>query len=782
MPSLTPKQQKTLDELRNKNYDNIKMNEISSALNGAFNKDQSAEIKKEIITGGIKWFLNNPKSKVKDKSAINKILISKIKRLASSDSDKTTKQMRAEERELFQEVKNKIIDEKDEEEKHDDKDDKDDELPLDTSAAPPPAAPVRAPQDEVVRLQAEALARIAEQDEAPAQQVVEDDRSALDYINSGSQFYQDNKKVINKALAALTPKKIEDGSYLTELASLSYPEIQIFQKTIKDMGLGFSNDDKAKFEAIFGTSDKARAKISSDDKLRLIMKGLINPDQYGVLLRKLGENVAEDAKGWWEKVTTGKERLTPDQRDIQEKVDERRKKIDEDKKRKSAIDEWFGDDTDKVVVPTDTNPFKPMAGDGDKIHGGGSAYNPNLPFVPVDDNIISSYDILLPPNWKDYKNTDAGKTIAEIMESVSTFGISDLIKKITGADGVIDFEKFKRVDPEGYSNWKKATDTYNSKINKAGLDREGAIDYDVSKDYVDNASAFTEDLIKKAITSGKIDRTRGEGIYDLWNAFNKVKSGDLEISYKDMEELQQKLINFLPRDVITENSDIINQYMTDNADYINPAFEGDSDLGNFDWLQNILDGKTIEGDIDTDLIKEKTVRPEKQPPMIEPKLRYKGRWGGTDEIFERQNNEIEKRNLVIEVQRLREDLDVTNKLIQAQILTDQRRFDNCFAPPTPEPQQSKALPNKFKRDHRAILQPVVLPNPLRPFEKNTRDEADYQQYKEWTPNVPETTARFQQMKNQLVYPSITDMATGGESLYVAPPKEYNYILNQRFTR
>jgi len=778
---LTPKQVQTLQDLRNKRYKAIKMNELSSVLNASFNKDEPKEVKKEIVKGAVEWFLSNPKSKVKDKAAVNKILKSKIKKLASSKSDKTTKEMRAEESDIFNEVKDEIKSsekmEKEEEEKHDDETKTESSALSMTNQAPPPARPA---QDEVARLQAEALARIAEQGEA---QQEPDDGGIMggiqDYIDTGSQFYKDNKKTINKALAALTPKKLEDGSYLTELIALEVPEIEVFQKVIKAVGLGFTDKDKKLYEDMLSPSEKTRNSVSKEDKLRLALKSIINPDQMGVLLKKTGEIFVEDAKGWWEKLTTGKERLTPDQREVQEKIDERRKKIDEDRKRKSVVDDWFGDDTDKVVVPTDTNPFKPIAGGGDdKISGGGTAYNPDLPFVPVDDNVISSYDILLPPDWKDFKDTDAGKSIAEIMANINSGGIANLVDK----SGKLDIERFKLKDPEGYKKWKEATDIYNAKINKAGLDRGGAVDYNVSKNYIDNASSFTEDLLKKAIASGEISRDAGEGVYDLWSNFEKLKSGELQLSYDEVASLQQKLIEFLPRKVVEENSDMINQYMADNKDYLAPAFEGDSDLGDFDWLQNILEGKTAAGDIDTDLIKEKTLKPDKQLPMVENKLRYRGRWGGTDEIFERQNDEIEKRNLVIEVQRLREELDTTNKLIQSQILTDQRRFDNCFAPPQPEPIRSNALPSKFKRDHRAILQPVVLPNPLRAFEKNTRDESDFQQYKEWTPNVPETTARFQQMKNPLVYPSITDMATGGEPLYVAPAKDFDYILNQRFTR
>ena len=775
---LTKKQRDTLDKLRANKINEIKSKrDLSAVLNTAFNNDMSKETKKLIVKSYNTWLLNQPNPPKSIAEANKKVRESISKK---STSKKSRKEMMIEESEIFNEIKEEIAPPKEEEEKHDDGD-----KPKSTSQAPAPApAPASAPlptraQDETARLQAEALAKIAEQGEVQQAPAEQDGNMFSDYINTGSQFYKDNKKTINKVLGALTPKKLEDGSYLTELIGLEVPEIEVFQKVIKAVGLGFTDEDKKLYEKMLSTSEKTRNSVSNEDKLRLALKGIINPDQMGVLLKKTGEIFVEEAKGWWEKLTTGKERLTPDQREVQEKIDERRKKIDEDRKRKAAVDEWFGDDSDKVVVPTDTNPFKPIAGGGDgKISGGGTAYNPDLPFVPVDDNIISSYDILLPPNWKDFRNTDAGKSIAEIMSSIHTGGIANLVDKT----GKLDLIKFRMKDPEGYAKWKEATDAYNAKIGKAALDRTGAIDYNISKNYIDNASSFTEDLLKKAIASGEISREAGEGIYDLWSNFEKVKSGDLQLSYDEVANLQQKLIEFLPRKIVEENSDMINKYIADNKDYLAPAFEGDSDLGNFDWLQNILEGKTAEGDIDTDLIKEKTIKPEKQLPMVETKLRYRGRWGGTDEIFERQNDEIQKRNLVIEVQRLRESVDVTNKLVQAQILTEQRRFNNCFAPPEPEPEQSKALPSKFKRDHRAIFQPVILPNSLRPFEKNTRNESDFQQYKEWTPSVPETTARFQQMKNPLNYPSIVDMATGGEPLYVAPARDFDYILNQRFTR
>jgi hypothetical protein len=385
---------------------------------------------------------------------------------------------------------------------------------------------------------------------------------------------------------------------------------------------------------------------------------------------------------------------------------------------------------------------------------------------------------LLPPNWKDFQNTDAGKSIAEIMANINSGGIANLVDK----SGKLDIAKFKLKDPEGYKKWKEATDEYNAKIGKAGLDRGGAVDYNLSKDYIDNAASFTEDLLKKAIASGEISREAGEGVYDLWADFGKLKTGEKQFSYDQIAKLQQKLIEFLPRKIVEENSDMINQYIADNKDYLAPAFEGDSDLGDFDWLQNILDGKTAEGEIDADLIKEKKIKPDtKKKPAVAPKYRWRATWGNEEEKFEKSAEEVERRNLVIEVQRLREDVDTTNKLVQSRLMTEDMRFSNTFAMPPPPAFRNRALPNSFKQEHRAIFNPVYAPA-MREPSRNMRDEASYQQYKNWYPRVPETTARVEQLKDALIYPSNADMASGGEELYVAPPRDFNYIQNARFTR
>jgi hypothetical protein len=70
---------------------------------------------------------------------------------------------------------------------------------------------------------------------------------------------------------------------------------------------------------------------------------------------------------------------------------------------------------------------------------------------------------------------------------------------------------------------------------------------------------------------------------------------------------------------------------------------------------------------------------------------------------------------------------------------------------------------------------------MRPFERNTRDPAYFGQYQNWEPTIMPTTARQDLLTNSLVYPSNADMATHGEQHEIAPPSQFNYIQNLRFT-
>lgn len=819
---LTRKQQNTYDLLITSNFDKVELRDVTSLINSLFNaviktpeqEKESKQQKRDAIKGGIKYMAEQPKHKDKSKDELNKEIVNKIKK--TSKGEKSTKELRNEEREIYSDVSSEIS--------LPSEDDDQEERKYDDEGQPIKAGDKKASQaaeaEATRQLEAERLAtaRQAEAVAAPAQavaaaqaaqaptenEVIQEERQSLnigDYIKKGSKFYQDNKKTIDKISGILNKKNIADGSYLTKIASLAYPEIEIWQQAVSTIGLGFTKEDQEKFKLLTGTPEE-RNQLSTEDQLWLTFKTLINPDQIGVMVNMTAQTVSEEFKDLFYKYKTGKERLKPDQEELKEKIDRRREDIYRERNKEMDLDRWFGKKDKEPTEPI--NPFKPIHGGSDKISGGGAVYDPDIAddamFIDPDNwNYIDSYDLMFPPELEGFD--DKSFQLSEAIRTglmPRTFDIKgkgpksfkDIITGLfIGGKRKPTREEFldelKKQSPEAYEAYQQAYSDYQNKINKAKLEPTSKVDVETSKSYIENSKQLSKDLLQKAIEKGDISREQASAIYDSWSMYDRVLNGDIEVTYQEMENLQNKLIDTIPKDVLRENSDMVNKFMEDNIDYLQSGWEGDSDLGNFDWLADKLaegqGGETDGFDPKTGKPKEKKIQP-KPKPQAEPKYRYRGTtWGNEDEIFKRTDEEIDRRNLIIEIQRLREELDSTNKLIQSRIKTEQMRFDRTFNMPPPPDSTIKPLPNKFVQNHRAIFQPAVIQNSIRPFQQNSRDEAYYGQYQAWQPTVQESTSRRELLTNQLIFPSVTDMATGGEQKEIAPPSQFNWIENQRFT-
>lgn len=753
------KQLATLDSLRAGKYDDILLRDVSSAINAAFSKNETRGMKKLLIKGGVDWYASRPENKDKDPADINKIIVGKIK----------TKEAKNEAREIFKEIINE--DEKEEEEKHDEPGEEKPLPPMATAAARTAAAerenrlvqadsqaqatneaPPPAPEEGVDAVEYRRQEMMADARADENREIIDtQDDSVIDtmgkYIDKGSQYYKDNKKTINKVLNALTPKKIANGSYLTELASLEFPEIAVFQKAIKVAGLGFTKDDKKKFAQLLSRDPDERSKISDEDSTRIMLKALVNPDQIGVLLQTRGGQLADDAAAWWKKLTNQPRDLSKKDEDVKEKIDDRREETKKGREKESALDDWFGVKDEEQKEPPS------------------SKYD-----------IMDSYSMLIPPDDKLGENT-AGQDVLNVIRSIISFGG---IRPPTKEQNKEEYLKnLEENFPEQFQQYTDAMNAYTEMRGKIGLDKDSAVNYETSKDYVDSAKDLTQDLIKKAIASGKLDRKTADSLYDIWSGFDDIAGGESQLTYGNMEQIQAALFKALPRDIIMDNSDAINEFMSKNMDSLNPNFDGDSDLGDFDWLKNILDPPDELNPDGTP--KEKKISKFK-PSNVENKYRYRGRWGDTDEVFQKMSDDVEKRNLVIEVQRLRESVDTTNKLVQSQLMSDRMRYDSTFSMPPPPPSNYKPLPEQFKREHRAIFAPAVIQNPLRDFERNTRDECYYGQYQGFHPAVMPTSARQDLLTNPLVYPSNADMATGGELQEVGNPTLFDIVKQSRFEK
>ena len=609
------------------------------------------------------------------------------------------------------------------------------------------------------------------------------------YIDTNSQVYKDNKKEINEILKIFSnPKNINDGSWITKLADKEFPGVAVFQEVVKAVGLGFSEEDDADFLKMLSRDPDDRKSISNERFLSLFFKMAVNPDKMGKAINVRLSQAGDDIAAWWKKVKGERADLPPKDEAVREKIDERKKANEKSRIRERGIDDWMG--IDRTPPPTGQSGH---AGSADGKIAPGGRRGPtdeevdNTMVVPgtggeYDPNTLSykeAYEILLPPDMSQYGYEDT-TAAQDLGKWALDFITSDATSSIGNGDRKTFLDKLKKEHPDKYAEYEERFAKYKKVVQKASQDRDEPIDYNISKDYVDASRLLTEDLIKKAIASGKIDRAGAEKLYDGWDLMNGIADGTAKMTYADVEELQSRLLNALPREILTENSDMIQEFMTAHAEELSANWDGDSDLGNFDWLKDILNPPDEETNADGTPKEKKIPKWKPTADQAEVKYRYRGRWGDTDKVFEKMADDVEKRNLVIEVQRLRESVDTTNKLVQSQLLTDRMRFDNTFRMPDAPPSTYYPLPDKFKRDHRAIFTPAVIQNSMRDFERNTRDEAYYGQYQGFSPAVMPTSARQDLLTNPLVYPSNADLATGGELPEVGKPTLFDLIKQTRF--
>ena len=804
---LSKKQRETLTELRAKDYKSIKGNDYSRLINAVFNLNESEDDKEDVVLGGIEFFKTLPQTKDYSVEEINKIILSKIKK--KTKDGRPTKEMKNEERKIFQEVKDKVVEKKEDEEEKKEEEKEFVRPPMAAAATPAP----QIDPEQAAAQQAQAQADMAEQfrqmmeqaagaqQEGKSQEDAEEESfgQLLDkYINKSSKFYKDNQKDINKALSAITTKSIQDGSWFTKLASLEFPAVELLQKVVKNVGLSFNEADEADFANMLSRDIEDRNKVSSDRAFELIMKMMVNPDKVGTAIATRMGQVGQDIKDWWHKVKGEPRDLTPKEQAIADLIRERRKKHQKEADREKGIDDWMGipeKEPEKPDTPDTGGPAHAGTGDG-KIAPGGQRIPPwqegtyvdvtGGRYSPENLNAQTVYDILLPPELQGYDDTSAFTDFFQTVYNTMTAGYFK--QMVDNGNREEALRNLKANDPQAYAAYIQAVEDYKYTIAKAGLDRDSYVNYNTSKAYVDNSKDLTEKLIKEAISSGHLTRDDAAALYDAWSLYGEVASGDEKMTYRQMEELQQQLYKAIPKEILEKNRDAITDYMTNNIDYIKENWNGDSDLGNFDWLNDILDPEQEDKkdddtpeDEDPDKPGEKKITPQKKAQEV--KYRYRGKWGNTDELFERKAEEIEQRNLILEVQKLREDLDTTNQLVRNQIITEKRRFDNTFEMPQPELYRSRALPAAFKKEHRAIFQPTQI-NPLRDPRRNMFENPTnaYGQYQEWTDRVPESSAHSYLLKNPLIYPSNADIATGGEKPIISPAKDFNYIRNQRFLR
>ena len=664
-------------------------------------------------------------------------------------------------------------------------------------------------------------------------------------FKTGTKTYTDNKALIDKFKASITPEKMANGSWFTSLAAMEAPEIEILQQVINMTPLGLSTKDKSNLENLLSRDKSKSGSVSTSDGVKLILKTLINPDAVGTILKTRGEQLSADAAEgldtWWRKATGAAPKKDEKLGALEDIIKGRQDDAASLAKRQSDIDALKG------KVPKPVIPVK----EADK---GIVGLKPGMivdKFKPVngaegDLNKMSIEDILKPPPIPGQTTTTATQDAFGFLKGifVPTYGLGDKRNTPEGA-----LEWLRTNDPAAYSKYIYAKAANEKTVKKAGLSLNSEIDLSVSKEEVLRARTFTQDLLKKASSLKQLSDQEIEDIYDISGTLEDVLTGKTKISYKQLDDITRSVINQVPKSVL-DNANL-NDFILKQKSSLGSTFNGDS------MLTTLAEGKygrdaddittDTKPDPKTDDLKPDDPKPDdpKPPgipdtqPINESKLdnqdedtswselRPRMSWGGTDSMFTRSKENVNLGNLLSDARSVEKPgwgNGTDNILFMRNNEVDRRRFTKTF--PMPQTKRYMASPNFYNnnsafgqtqyidaycphmdqpyvptfqpwRDPAAeltaysahidpIWEPQLPPAGIeRPLVMETRNPADFNQFLEFTPAYAPSSYPMTNSAVQFAYyPDVQNLAfqRGREPLVAYPLNSMEFIRNQRFTK
>ena len=285
-------------------------------------------------------------------------------------------------------------------------------------------------------------------DMSPTTPVVSTDWSTL--FKTGSKTYKDNKALIDKFKAGITPEKMADGSWFTSLAAMEAPEIEILQQVINMTPLGLSTKDKSNLESLLSRDKTKMNSVSTSDGIKLVLKSLINPDAIGTILKTRASQISADAAEgldtWWRKATGAPPRKDETLGALEDIIQGRRNDTAAISKRESELNALKGKTPSSTPVkPVDEGivGLKPGMGGGGKFKPVGESDSTAV----VDINKMSIADILKPPPIPGMTTTTATEDVFGFLKGifVPTYGLGDKRNTQAGA-----LEWLRTNDPASY--------------------------------------------------------------------------------------------------------------------------------------------------------------------------------------------------------------------------------------------------------------------------------------------------------------------------------------------
>jgi hypothetical protein len=628
--------------------------------------------------------------------------------------------------------------------------------------------------------------------------------SITEYIDTGSTVYKNNKTAIDKITGSFTQKSIDDGSWLTKIASLEAPQIELLQSVVNFTGLGFSKSDKSNFEKILSKDRSVSGEVPVGEQYKLILKSLINPDQVGNLIsRRVGETkdkLVDGFSDFYDKLTGKKKE--EDKSDLIGLIEGRRDKTAMDEKRKNELNVLLGKGGGGV--------------DGGRIDWGGiRTFDPTKP-RPPDNREEDAYSILKPPPVPGFQgSTTASEDVMGFLRGLLP------VPKVSQTKATY-LDTLKRDSPALYKQYEDKLGDYNYKIRKLAYTQDSNID---ENDFalIKDMSGVTKSLLKTA--SSMKDLLSDEDITELFDVSSTIEdlsNGKFkDVSYSDYYKVLQEFMNKLPAEVLRDAKGevvpILKTVLDAEKNKLGTQFAGDSDLSNnltiktaaSDEAKVDLPENTIDDDGmgDTKKLPEKPEDPEepedpkkpedregkliKESPLdnnettefarLRPRLAY----GNTDDLFFRKKDEVQQANLLHEVMNVARppvENGSTNELYKRNLYHDQMRYGRCYALPRLAPPNPTMLPQQFVNLQAPIFTSQYPPTMVG-FE-SMRDPHLFGQFYNFQPREVETTYPAVEMKTHPnEYPHMANLDTGGETQEYSVPKNMrDYLRNAAWTR
>ena len=558
-------------------------------------------------------------------------------------------------------------------------------------------------------------------------------------FKTGSKTYLDNKDLIDGFKKNLTKEKLENGSWLTGLASLTYPEIQIMQDVINMTPLGLSSKDKSNLENLLSKDKSKNSSVSTSDGVKTILKSLINPDAVGAILKTRGDQITADAAesldSWWRKATGAAPKKDETLGALTDIIEGRIKTEDAKNKRQQDLDLLKGKKTEVKPTPPMKEVDKGIVGLKPGITGG--KFKPVNGIISTDKNKISIEDILKPPEVPGMQQTTAGQDAFGFLKGifVPNFGLGDKRNTPEGA-----LEWLKTNNPAAYSEYNKKKFDYDKTVAKAGMSINSEVDMRYNKEEVLRAREFTRDLLKKASDLKELTDQEIEDIYDISETLESVLKGDSKITYKDLDDLTLGVINMIPEGIL-QAGNILGNFTDSQLKGLKASFKGDSNLTNFDSSLKQGKGRTVK--ITKDPYKDpkdkdpndkdgnpKDPKKEITETTLDKKessksdtddtswsdLRPRMKWGGTDQMFIRSEDNVNIGNLVAAARGIEEEGWTNgnadeNMLFKRTLETDSMQYN---------PNGTNPMPNtaryykkySFKKDKKFFRNGKYIPQPI----------------------------------------------------------------------